>query len=320
MGRSVNYYCPECKKKRLSHRQYRYGARLCFWQCFNRECNLRIEHPDRNAEISDYYSALDKMSRLRPEERITDYFLQNKRNVYTKGFEILYTGDNLYLVKHRIKDRGTCVGLYWRGATIDKDDDTLNPLDELQTFQHEAVSLNYRGRTMTKVIYSHRYGTPVLWKAGSTGLPFTGRWCKAIRSKVIEWAEGLDKEIVGLIEQAREKVKAWNDFYIELSRSIEGSGIRLDEYDFYKKKCAKIGLRPLTIEECYKLDEILPEKLKIKLINNKEAVEYVTTEQADAVRKLLKIENLKVVARFKGRLSAKKIQKVANALMSEADD
>ena len=309
-SRTLNHYCPECKQKKLSHRQYRSTGKT-FWQCFNRDCDLTIEHEDRNAEISDYYSPLDKMSRLNPEERITDYFLQNERNVYQKGFEILFTGERLFVVRHKHKTYGVCVALYWNGDTVNKgDEDVRSPHLDRHLFEHSAAShLEYQGKPVIGVI-SH-YPPQLLWRTGGLNQRFQGRLVKSLKAQIVEWASGLDAALPGLIEEAKSLVASWKTEHNELAEYLKARDVTLVRFNQRKKKSAEVRFRMLSIEECYRLDKILPKKLKIKLVKG---VDYLTTEQAESVVDLLGVEDLEVQAIADYQMTPKLAKKAADAL------
>jgi len=311
MSRTINNYCPECKQKKLSHRQYRSTGK-CFWHCFNSDCGLKIEHDDRDAEISDYYGLLDRMARLSPEDRIGDYFLQHEARVYQKGLEILFIGENLFVAKHKHKTYGVCAALYWNGDTVDKDDEDIqSPRFYYQNFDHDAAKhLEYQGQPVSRVI--DRHPPQILWRARG-GERFKGRMSKSLKAQIVEWATGLDAAIPALVAEARSLVAAWKEERNEIFDYLKERGVTLGRFNQHKKKSVEISLRKLTLEECRRLDKVLPKKLKIDLVKG---VVGVTTEQAESVVKLLGVVGLKVKASVGYAMTPKKAKKVADALKS----
>jgi hypothetical protein len=289
-----------------------------FWRCFNRACDLTIEHPDRDAEISDYYGVLGQLAQLEPEELITNYFMQNEKKIYQKGFEILFIGDISFVVRHRHKDYGVCVALYWKANTIDMDvDGELDPIQERHLFDHDAATeTNYRDRHLKGIISHSAYAhMTMLWSKDRGIFKAKGKCNAALKAHIIEWAAGLDAELPGLIETARDEVKAWSNAESELKGYIKGTRIKsVWSYNHYRNKAVKVSFKGLSIKQCRQLDKILPEPLEIQLINDKDGLGFVTTEQADQVRKLLNIKRLRVDARIDYRITTALCKQIADLL------
>lgn len=304
-----NYYCPKCNHKKMRHRMWR-ESRIHFWECFNTACKLRIEVEGRDAEIADYRNPVDRVARY--ELRIPDYFAQHDQNVYKKGFELLYEGGICFLVRHRTKNEGVCVALYWKATTIDKDDeDVVNPFRERYLFDHAAAAaIEFQGKTLLGIINTSSYWPTIVWKK-NRAFRFQGTLNAALKTQMVEWATELDAALPELIEQARAKVNEWKEAYQAITDYVADSGVQIGAFNHHKKKSIALTLRRLSIEECYRLDKILPKKLEIDLVKG---VDSLTTEQAESVVELLGVEDLAFKASIDYRVTPKMAKKLADAL------
>lgn len=315
--RNRYYYCPKCNAKKLRNMTWRESGRS-FWECCNAKCKLRIEVEGRDSEIADYLNPVDRLARY--ELRIPDYFVQNERNVYRKGFEVIYEGEVSFLVRHRTKDEGICVGFYWKATTIDMDDDgddgddVVNPCNERYLFDHDAAkAIKFRGESLLGIISRGRWPT-IVWRKGQPSR-YNGTLNAALKAQIVEWATDLDTAIPGLIDKARGLIAEWTAESDSIGEYIDGSGITLISFNRHQTESVVVKVRPITIEEGRRIEGVIGCKLKVQLINDasKGGVNYVTLDQADAVVKLLDLKDF----RFRIHLKAKTpelVKKLADTL------
>jgi hypothetical protein len=284
------FYCPKCGKKKLekTHRWIG-GEYRQIWECKHgapvrrrrygykepkepiKPCGCEITHEDRDAKIEDYHDVLGKMARINVPS-IQTYLLENDQTIHRKGFEVLYVGDLVSLVRRRDGD-GVGVALYWHANTWDADNDDpemVNPVKRgtslYNLFHHESAL--YTRFECVRISQLLRQDGQDIWVKGEDGNPFNGTLGKRRKAKMVEFVTLLEKSLPDIIKECTSERARWQDEQAIFEKELEVSDIEvsqsvhLSHYNGETKQ-ATIRLRSVSAQETVEINKALGMEIRL---------------------------------------------------------
>lgn len=211
------YYCPGCNKKKLwaiivTDLTLISGSRRV-WRCDH--CSNEISVPDRDAEITDHGTVLDRM--VSGEPPVVSYILSHYHHVRRPGLKVLFTGNHLDVV--RLTDNyGT--GIYTIFHFDQEGDHELRKL----LAGGPSRYVKFRNTEFRRIFWQSRF---CLFHKNMSAESFDGplfsdkEESSYLIAMITDWAETFDRHFPALVEEMRTKSKIWFEKQREMVKAIE---------------------------------------------------------------------------------------------------
>jgi len=211
------FYCPRCGQKKLEKVYARvkrpngqsswhytlvcsHNSRPKTWrgrQNYDPDktppCGLVIEVPGRDATLDDYDNVLYQVSAAALPE-IQRYLFRQGESIHKRGFEVLYEGTliDVVRVRHDSHDGVVVLG-YWHGNTWDKSKsspDTLSKHHEAGSYIKVPTPDHPEGVALQDIILNPAIK---LWHKDKDYL-FTGSYGLKLKNRIINWVKRLETQ------------------------------------------------------------------------------------------------------------------------------
>lgn len=258
-----------CKYNALSHREssdLKYGGPSS--QAAVRErmekrppCGCVISHPERDAEISDFGTIIDKIARAsrKGDDEFLGWLLEHDNTISKKGLRLLYKSEFSAVVYEKDTRKGYSdrINLYF---VDEQNQDRVRQLPRSLTSE-AATHIKFQG-TPIPTIFANWINH--LWAGGRHDL-FPGEFNEEMEHKIVEWVTGLEKAFPDLLAEAERESNRWNLEEKEANNIIGNARgrIQLRHYDGHKRTISGTIIEDLTKDELAQIADILRPKKQV---------------------------------------------------------
>lgn len=193
----MKHCCPGCHYKKL-YRHWKSGH----WGYRCQRCKLEIYRSDRDAEISDHFTVLDKMV-MTPQEEFLAWWRSVHSAASRTGLEVLHQTEFLTVFKNQESKTSTIDAFFNARRVEDKIDDC--GLD-YKIWDHQATDdLKFRGERVKEIVNQH---SPLFQIFPSDAFP-DERITKKVKAATVEWARAFEAAYPALKAKGKELIKLW---------------------------------------------------------------------------------------------------------------
>ena len=215
-------------------------------------CDCKIFHVSRDATIQDYCpTVLDRM--VRGGEAVKHHIFENDSDVHRKGFEVLYSSEDMDLVRMR-DDHGVAVWLYWKCSW---DPDRSKSEIKWDALQHEAANYIKHGDLKVSAIFANAARYAVWTKPVKESerhyrlrnVPFTGSLGKRKKAELVAWAKDLEANLKGYESAAVLAEADWRAWGIQLKAGVRSRSNKVSVSNYNgKSQLANISIRGMLTQ------------------------------------------------------------------------
>jgi len=213
-------------------------------KAFPAPCATEIFHPDRDAEIVDFYGVLDLL--IRPGDLIIHHLLEKNPKIQRKGIEVLYSSEDVDLV--RLRDNGgVAVWLYWRCTW---DPDRLQSEIKWEALGHEAAASIKHDGVSVRTIFSNQTRSAVWAATESRNVPFSGTLGVRKRAALVEWVMRLEANLETYTAAAIKNEIKWRAWGSQLKDGLRSRSDEVRVLSFNgESQLATVSIRCMVTQE-----------------------------------------------------------------------